>query len=109
MDRTTILEKAFEDIQDANVCVADYCGLFYASINFGAVEFVQIVQKKGDYEVFINNPYCKVDENGFMIFDDEHPEQQWVFGRYESLEQAIYKAKEIVIAREYPKPIEIWK
>lgn len=46
----------------------------------------------GEYMLYINNPLG----------------EQLVFGYYDTFEKAIERAKEIVRARKYPKPIEIW-
>ena len=45
---------------------------------------------------------------GCPIFTKEHPQQQWVFGYYESFNRALNRAVAITKARKYPKPIEIW-
>lgn len=62
----------------------------------------------GKFMVYINNPGCPVDADGCPIFTKEHPQQQWVFGYYESFNRALNRAVAITKARKYPKPIEIW-
>ena len=86
----------------------DY-GDFNGSAHIDSIEFVAIFGNPIEgYEVYINNPDCEVDENGCAIFTDEHPQQQWIFGRYDSFKRAVNKAVAIVKARKYPKPIEVW-
>ena len=61
-----------------------------------------------DGAVYINNPGCPVDADGCPVFTKEHPQQQWVFGYYESFKRALNRAMAIVRGYTYPKPIEIW-
>lgn len=67
-----------------------------------------IIATDGKFMVYINNPGCPVDADGCPIFTKEHPQQQWVFGYYESFNRALNRAVAITKARKYPKPIEIW-
>lgn len=86
------------------------CGDFRGSAYIDRIEFVAVYgNSKEGYEVFINNPNCEIDEKGCAIFTEEHPQQQWVFGRYSSFKRAVNKAVSIIKARKYPKPIEIYK
>lgn len=62
----------------------------------------------GEFTVYINNPHCEVTPDGCPMFTDEHPQQQFIFGRYNSFKRAVNKAVTIVKARKYPKPIEIY-
>ena len=62
----------------------------------------------GKFMVYINNPGCPVDADGCPVFTKEHPQQQWVFGYYESFRRALNRAMAIVRAGTYPKLIEIW-
>lgn len=85
------------------------CGDFYGSAYIDSIEFVAVSGNPAEgYEVYINNPNCEVDEKGCAIFTDEHPQQQWIFARYNSFKLAVNKAVAIVKARKYPKPIEVW-
>lgn len=85
------------------------CGDFNGSAYIDSIEFVAISGSSAEgYEVYINNPNCDIDETGCAIFTDEHPQQQWIFGRYSSFKRAVNKAVAIVKARKYPKPIEVW-
>ena len=107
MERSKLFKMSFAEIRNASVQVSE-CGFFDASVYVNGLEFVQVVEESERYMVFINNPYCEVDENGSAIFTKEHPQQQWVFGYYKSLKRAINMAKSIVINGKYPKPIEVW-
>ena len=86
------------------------CGDFNGSAYIDNIEYIAISGNKTEgYEVYINNPNCDIDEKGCAIFTEEHPQQQWIFGRYDSFKRAVNKAVSIVNVRKYPKPIEIWK
>lgn len=85
------------------------CGDFDGSAYIDGIEFIAVSGNPAEgYEVYINNPNCEVDGNGCAIFTDEHPQQQWIFGRYNSFKRAVNKAVSIVKARKYPKPVEVW-
>lgn len=82
---------------------------FEGAVFINHIEFVCISKYGGEkYMVYINNPYCEVDNDGCAIFTKDHPQQQWIFGYYESFKRALNKAKSIVEKRKYPKPIEVW-
>lgn len=108
MDRIKLFKEAFMGMKNVTVNVSDSFGFFDASVYINGIEFIQTIGESGSYMVFINNPYCEVDESGCPIFTKEHPHQQLVFGYYKSLKLAINKAKAIVVNMEYPKPIEVW-
>lgn len=84
------------------------CTDFDGSAYVDKLEWVAIIATDGKFMVYINNPGCPVDADGCQIFTKEHPQQQWVFGYYESFNQALNRAVAITKARKYPKPIEIW-
>lgn len=85
------------------------CDDFNGSAYIDNIEFVAISGNPAEgYEVYINNPYCDVDENGCAIFTDEHPQQQFIFARCDSFKRAVNKAVTIIKTRKYPKPIEVW-
>lgn len=84
------------------------CTDFGGSAYVDKLEWVAIIATDGKFMVYINNPGCPVDADGCPIFTKEHPQQQWVFGYYESFNRALNRAVAITRARKYPKPIEIW-
>lgn len=81
---------------------------FDGSVYINHREWVAITATDGNFMVYINNPGCPVDADGCPVFTKEHPQQQWVFGYYESFNWALNRAVAITKARKYPKPIEIW-
>ena len=81
---------------------------FDGSIYINGREWVAITAFGGKYMVYINNPGCPVDANGCPVFTKDHPQQQWVFGYYNSFKWALNRAMAIVRGYEYPEPIEIW-
>lgn len=83
---------------------ADFDGTVY--INH--LEWVSIISTDGEYMVYVNNPGCPVDTDGCPIFSKEHPNEQWVFGYYNSFKRALNRAFSITKKKEYPKPIEKW-
>lgn len=84
------------------------CTDFDGSAYVDKLEWVAIIATDGKFMVYINNPGCPVDADGCPIFTKEHPQQQLVFGYYESFNMALNRAVAITKARKYPKPIEIW-
>jgi hypothetical protein len=84
------------------------CTDFGGSAYVDKLEWVAIIATDGKFMVYINNPGCPVDADGCPIFTKEHPQQQLVFGYYESFNMALNRAVAITKARKYPKPIEIW-
>ena len=84
------------------------CTDFDGSAYVDKLEWVSIIATDGKFMVYINNPGCPVDADGCPIFTKEHPQQQWVFGYYESFNRSLNRAVAITKARKYPKPIEIW-
>lgn len=74
---------------------------FDGSVYINHREWVAITATDGKFMVYINNPGCPV-------FTKEHPQQQWVFGYYESFKRALNRAMAIVRGYTYPAPIEIW-
>ena len=84
------------------------CTDFGGSAYVDKLEWVAIIATDGKFMVYINNPGCPVDADGCPIFTKGHPQQQWVFGYYESFNRALNRAVSITKARKYPKPIEIW-
>lgn len=126
-DKCGTFRKAFKDMADVTTFETEWvegregwhgvpdviknqdCGDFNGTAYIGNIEFVAVSGNPAEgYEVYINNPNCEVDENGCAIFTDEHPQQQWIFGRYGSFKRTVNKAAAIVKARKYPKPIEVW-
>lgn len=88
---------------------ADSGEMFDGSAYIDNLEFVSVGEwDNGEFTVYVNNPYCDIDANGCPIFTDEHPQQQFIFGRYKSFKRALNKATAIVKAAKYPKPIEIY-
>lgn len=83
---------------------ADFDGSVYISNR----EWVAIADIGGKFKVFINNPGCPFDADGCPVFTKEHPQQQWVFGYYDSFKWALNRAIAIVHGYTYPEPIEIW-
>src|SRR5574344_581882 len=81
---------------------------FDGSVYINHREWVSIGETDGKLMVYINNPGCPVDADGCTVFTKEHPQQQWVFGDYESFKRALNRALAIVRGYIYPKPIEIW-
>ena len=81
---------------------------FDGSVYINHREWVAITATDGKFMVYINNPGCPVDADGCPVFTKEYPQQQWVFGYYESFKRALNRAMAIVRGYTYPKPIEIW-
>ena len=81
---------------------------FDGSVYINHREWVSIAETDGKFMVYINNPGCPVDADGCPVFTKEHPQQQWVFGYYESFKRALNRAMAIVRGYAYPAPIEIW-
>lgn len=89
--------------------IADSGELFEGTAYINKREFICVGEwDNGEFTVYINNPYCEVTPDGCAIFTDEHPQQQFIFGRYKSFKRALNKAVAIVKAGKYPKPIEIY-
>lgn len=98
----------FNNAKDELVAYDGQCTDFGGSAYVDKLEWVAIIATDGKFMVYINNPGCPVDADGCPIFTKEHPQQQWVFGYYESFNRALNRAVAITKARKYPKPIEIW-
>ena len=81
---------------------------FDGSVYINHLEWLSIAETDGKFMVYINNPGCPVDADGYPVFTKEHPQQQWVFGYYKSFKRALNRAMAIVLCCAYPKPIEIW-
>lgn len=89
--------------------IADNGELFEGTAYINHREFVCVGEwDNGEFTVYINNPHCEVAPDGSPIFTEEHPQQQFIFGRYKSFSRALNKAIEIVKSSKYPKPIEIY-
>ena len=89
--------------------IADSGEFFEGTVYINKREFVCVGEwDNGEFTVYINNPHCEVTSDGCAIFTDEHPQQQFIFGRYKSFKRALNKAVAIVKAGKYPKPIEIY-
>ena len=89
--------------------IADSGELFEGTAYLDKREFVCVGEwDDGEFTVYINNPHSEVTPDGCPMFTDEHPQQQFIFGRYNSFKRAVNKAVTIVKARKYPKPIEIY-
>lgn len=80
---------------------------FEGTVYVDGIEYLNI-SKGSNYMLFVNNPFCSVNENGDTVFTAEHPQQQWIFGYYNTLGRALARAHVIVRKRKYPKPILIW-
>lgn len=81
---------------------------FDGSVYINGLEWVAIYDIGGKFMVYINNPGCPVDADGCPVFTKDHPQQQWVFGYYNSFKWALNRAKAIVRGYTYPEPVEIW-
>ena len=81
---------------------------FDGTVYINHLEWVSIIATDGKYMVYVNNPGCPVDADGCPIFSKEHPQQQWVFGYYDSFKRALNRVFSITKKMEYPKPIEKW-
>lgn len=113
-ERRKAFKAAFKDMPGVTtfehelVTYDGQCTDFDGSAYVDKLEWVAIIATDGKFMVYINNPGCPVDADGCPIFTKEHPQQQLVFGYYESFNMALNRAVAITKARKYPKPIEIW-
>ena len=93
--------KAFKEIAGITTHEVEGCNEdgtfsdFDGAIFRNRIVWLLISETKGVYMVFINAPIENI-----MV--------QCVFGYYGSFEEALKKAYEIVSAKTYPEPIEIW-
>lgn len=109
--RSIEFNRAFRNVPSASTLCDESCDntYFHGSCYLHKVEFVSIAKDyDSEYMVYINNPHCPVDANGYPIFSEKHPQQQWVFGYYKSWKRALNKALSIATKALYPKPIEVW-
>lgn len=109
MENVTTFNTEIVSANCAGYPIADSGELFEGTAYLDKREFVCVGEwDNGEFTVYINNPYCEVTPDGCAIFTDEHPQQQFIFGRYKSFKRALNKAVAIVKVGKYPKPIEIY-